>query len=321
MSTPGDLAPSSLEVENQDEIEQIMNEIEQLQNEMNSLSSPSPEVAAPSPVAASQPPPPVATPAPPIAQAAPPLPPTPTVAPPPPLAPPLAPVAPQAPAAVATPEMAPAPTVASAATPTPKVPAPASPAALSLVPEVEPLFGNSSSAPAPAEPATPAATEMEVEASILKEFSGAGEEPWLQETLAQLTEDSTESESDRLIFKGEDKNPASEETDLVSEFDHALEVEREVARELREAQENSENVESLEEHRLARSRPLNTTGSDGNLSMTIQGNITLKLGHESGDEEIVLSFQEDSILIQLTDGTEFKIPARKKGPKSERKTR
>jgi hypothetical protein len=49
-------------------------------------------------------------------------------------------------------------------------------------------------------------------------------------------------------------------------------------------------------------------GSDGTLSMTLTGNMTLKLKYEFEGQEVTISFIDQSLRVQMTDGTEFKVP-------------
>ncbi len=49
-------------------------------------------------------------------------------------------------------------------------------------------------------------------------------------------------------------------------------------------------------------------GSDGTLSLTLTGNMTLKLKYDFEGQEVTISFGDQALRVQMTDGTEFKIP-------------
>jgi hypothetical protein len=48
--------------------------------------------------------------------------------------------------------------------------------------------------------------------------------------------------------------------------------------------------------------------SDNSLSMTVTGQMSLKLNFEYEGEEVLVNFDSDKIHIQFSEGTEFKIP-------------
>jgi hypothetical protein len=50
------------------------------------------------------------------------------------------------------------------------------------------------------------------------------------------------------------------------------------------------------------------SGNDGTLSMTLTGNMTLKLKYEFEGQEVTISFADQALRVQMTDGTEFKVP-------------
>jgi hypothetical protein len=52
----------------------------------------------------------------------------------------------------------------------------------------------------------------------------------------------------------------------------------------------------------------NAGGSDGTLSLTLSGNMTLKLKYEFEGQEVTISFADQALRVQMTDGTEFKLP-------------
>lgn len=54
------------------------------------------------------------------------------------------------------------------------------------------------------------------------------------------------------------------------------------------------------------------TAESGSLSITLTGNMTLKLKYEYEGEEVVIGFSDHALKVQMTDGTEFKIPVKRK---------
>jgi hypothetical protein len=48
--------------------------------------------------------------------------------------------------------------------------------------------------------------------------------------------------------------------------------------------------------------------NDGSLTMTLTGNMTLKLKYEFEGQEVTISFADQALRVQMTDGTEFKVP-------------
>lgn len=54
------------------------------------------------------------------------------------------------------------------------------------------------------------------------------------------------------------------------------------------------------------------SSSDGELSLTLTGNMTLKLCYQFEGQEVRIGFKDQSLQVTLTDGTEFKIPVRAK---------
>lgn len=68
--------------------------------------------------------------------------------------------------------------------------------------------------------------------------------------------------------------------------------------------ENAEVVE-MKEMQSAYSTEKET---DGSLTMTLTGNMTLKLKYAYGGHEVVVGFNEQFLVVQMADGTEFKVP-------------
>jgi hypothetical protein len=48
--------------------------------------------------------------------------------------------------------------------------------------------------------------------------------------------------------------------------------------------------------------------SDGTLSLTLTGNMALKLKYEYEGQDVIISFVDQTLCVQMTDGTEFRVP-------------
>ncbi len=60
--------------------------------------------------------------------------------------------------------------------------------------------------------------------------------------------------------------------------------------------------------------PAPSTGAspEGTLTMTLAGNMRLKLRFESGAQDVTVSFDNDAFSVTLADGSEFRVPVRAK---------
>ncbi|MGK5083286.1 hypothetical protein WDW37_08260 [Bdellovibrionota bacterium FG-1] len=71
-------------------------------------------------------------------------------------------------------------------------------------------------------------------------------------------------------------------------------------------------------HHLPRSAPIQettpmkeNTSSDASISVKLSGTMTLKLSYEFEGQEVTVSFNDGALRVELSDGTEFKIPVRR----------
>ena len=122
--------------------------------------------------------------------------------------------------------------------------------------------------------------EDEASIHLLEQSQTEMDEPWMEETLAQLK---AASELTEDLSRGV---PQDLPQDLSEDL--SLEVE-------------NESASSSEE--------------EGMLEMTIQGKITLKLKRNSDGQDVLLRFGNGHLQILLSDGMEFKIPMQRKGLK------
>jgi len=217
------------------------------------------------------------------------------------------------PAAAAAPAPTPAPPAAAAVAPTP-TPAPAPTPASAEVSE-EPLLETSEEASqeisqaeieeimaeaTEGEPEGGSPTAQELEQGILKEFSGEGEEPWLEETLANLKPEAESTTGEGLLdvpseeFSGEEgSSGAPDAIGDPEDFEAELAEQRKVVQ------------------LIPTKKTQFSTDMDGAiLGMTVQGKMTIQLNYEDA-LQVTVGFHDDSVLIQLSDGTEFKIPTKR----------
>ena len=74
--------------------------------------------------------------------------------------------------------------------------------------------------------------------------------------------------------------------------------------------EPQEDLENFEDEDLG-DQPMESNSEEGSLTMTLKGNMTLKLNYECAGQSVTVSFSEDALKIQMADGAEFKIPVHK----------
>lgn len=112
--------------------------------------------------------------------------------------------------------------------------------------------------------------EMDTETRSLKEVDWAG----MEETLSHLEDEPSSGHSlfDQMTQEPEKENP---EVIDMKEMQSTYSTEKE---------------------------------TDGSLTMTLTGNMTLKLKYAYGGHEVVVGFNEQFLVVQMADGTEFKVP-------------
>ena len=77
-----------------------------------------------------------------------------------------------------------------------------------------------------------------------------------------------------------------------------------------DAEPQESSIESFEDEDLG-DQPMESNSEEGSLTMTLKGNMTLKLNYECAGQSVTVSFSEDALKIQMADGAEFKIPVHK----------
>lgn len=191
-------------------------------------------------------------------------------------------------------------------------------------------------AEAPAAPSRPKPTLVKsegprVETSIvdtdpLEEFrASGGGEPSLEDTLADLRDDGasgggvlgaldeeTEPEMGDLSSPDIDREDAlaraEREVEEAFEDDGDAELDSRQLEEIHE-EEIENSISTSEDDQMSHDEDKKT--GDGSLSMTLRGNMTLKLQYEIEGQAITIGFTGDAMRVQLADGTEFKIPIRR----------
>jgi hypothetical protein len=182
--------------------------------------------------------------------------------------------------------------------------------------------GNASSGPTLKAVPTPPPAPMAAESSDgMAEFRGSSEEPSMEETLANLKPDEDSEElAPAVEASSEETAESSEEEEAESE-----ETEEEGSETTEDSSSDSESEEEEEEESMASAREESDEGMEeqesdsgssshtngpgqDSLTMMLTGNMTLKLRYEFEGQEIILGFQDHALKVQLSDGTEFKIP-------------
>ncbi len=164
-----------------------------------------------------------------------------------------------------------------------------------------------------AEAAAPAPASLDDGLGLFKDFSGEGDEPWLEETLAHLKSD-PEIQGHGILDEAQEENlnatsipEEAEEMVINSEIhDHSDVSETELS-------EAETDMESGLEPGMESGTEMDEMASSavGMLSMGIKGKMSLKFDYASGNS-LVIHFGTDSVSIEISDGTEFKVPIRKK---------
>lgn len=141
-------------------------------------------------------------------------------------------------------------------------------------------------------------------ADELAEFRGGGDEPSMEETLGSMKDEEAPTGKTGLLdaaIEDEAHRRPQDDVDTLIEAEMAAEAGR-VTRRV-EAEADFDSGEGIMPDFSAQSQK-----ADGTLTMMLSGNMTLKLKYEYGDQEVTVSFAEQALRVQLSDGTEFKIP-------------
>ncbi len=207
--------------------------------------------------------------------------------------------------------------------------------------ELQQSMSATQAAPAAAAPAkakavaaAPAPTPVEEEPNVMDEFKGSSGDVSMEETLADLKDEEpsgpnlidqameAEAARENAAKGAEEAEPeatheaqADAESQGDSEHDELLdEAEAEALNdaiaEEEEAAVEEEEVQMSESPR--RSRPdhrSRTTG--GSVSLKLTGDMVLRLSYEFEGQEVSIGFSDGALRVELSDGTEFRIPVRR----------
>ena len=72
-----------------------------------------------------------------------------------------------------------------------------------------------------------------------------------------------------------------------------------------------EDLAQIEKEETMANEDYGTSGAQ-NLTMNLNGNMTLKLKYDFEGQEVTISFSAGALIVRLSDGTEFKVPVRGK---------
>jgi predicted nucleic acid-binding Zn-ribbon protein len=137
-------------------------------------------------------------------------------------------------------------------------------------------------------------TDMKSANDVMAEFQPSDGDASMEEALSTLKDD--ESSTPNLIEQ-------SLEADLDAELgsDESLDDVLERA----EAEIEEELVEDLTVSEIRKS----------SVSVTLSGDMTLNLSYEFEGQEVTIGFVDGALHVELSDGTEFKLPLRRSGLK------
>lgn len=151
----------------------------------------------------------------------------------------------------------------------------------------------------------------------MEEFHASSDDVSMEETLGELKEEAPASGKSLLDEIAPEvavvEESVTEEPVAVAEAQDVVhEIEREIAQEL--AQEVS--VQEVPEGDVMAADNSKEYETGGSLSMTLTGSMSLKLRYEYEGEEVTIGFSDHSLMVQMTDGTEFKIPVNRSKKKT-----
>ena len=148
---------------------------------------------------------------------------------------------------------------------------------------------------------------------VMAEFQAGKSEDSIEETLGTLKDDEPLSPGlidtaleGPVVATGQDAvdqalsdvpeaaSPHAEQEDTIEEFDEPIQ-------------------EPISMHDTVQRRATAATsgGSDASVSVKLSGEMTLKLSYEYEGQEVTIGFTDGALRVELSDGTEFKIPVRR----------
>ncbi len=126
-----------------------------------------------------------------------------------------------------------------------------------------------------------------------------------------LIDQAMEAEAAReAAAKEEEKHDELLDQAEAEALDDAIAAEEEAALQEVHAEEQEEEVTMSEAPRRGRSSHSNDS-KGGHVAVKLSGDMTLRLSYEFEGQEVTIGFTDGSLRVELSDGTEFKIPVRR----------
>jgi len=189
--------------------------------------------------------------------------------------------------------------------------------------------------------AAPVAHVVE-EPNVMEEFQGGSGEVSMEETLSNLKDDepsgpnlidqAMEAEAAReaapaAVTEGESATELEETPEEIQPEEPAAEAEAEAEQDelLDEAEAEAlndavaeeeqavlEEIESAEqEEEITMAETPRRSGKHSSVSLKLTGEMVLRLSYEFEGQEVTIGFSDGALRVELSDGTEFKIPVRR----------
>jgi len=187
-------------------------------------------------------------------------------------------------------------------------------------------------APAPAAKALNAAPPVAEESVDLKmeDFRGTSDDASMEDTLGSMKDeptgpsllDSAMTSPDGEVMDSEPGMDTLMATEGETQPEAVESVETPTVPEAADEDEDEKLLQEIvetvhesfgEEEESMSTKNTGMNAGDGCLSMTVTGNMTLKLKYDFNGQEVTIGFDDQALKVQLADGTEFKIPVRSMG--------
>lgn len=149
------------------------------------------------------------------------------------------------------------------------------------------------------------------ESDPLEEFragASGNSDASMEDTIGELKGE--EGSRSGVLYDEEDEVREEQEEDDLPEA--SQETREAIARASREVEEAFE--EKPEEKSMSVRDHHDDAGGDGALTMSLRGNMTLRLQYEIEGQTVTIGFADQALKVQLADGTEFKIPMKSRAP-------
>lgn len=156
------------------------------------------------------------------------------------------------------------------------------------------------------EESVPASSETVSEnegADLMKDFHGSSEDASMEETLGDLKADEVPAGKSILDEPTVVEEPIDEEQPMANVKTTMADVTP-----LREVKNDHSQRWSTPTKIPSSSR----APADGKMTLTLSGSINLSLKYDYSGEEVTVGFEDEYLFVELSDGTEFKIPVGKR---------